>query len=130
MTRKRHWDYPQEVIRELLVNAFAHRDWTRQNDVRAVVYGNRMEITSPGALPNGMTIGKIIEGQQAPRNTNMVRILRDYGLMDDRGMGIRRTVIPVMREHNGVLPDFEAAEDYFKVTLWKRLGSRIAGEAG
>ena len=119
MTRRRFWDYPVEVIRELLVNAFAHRDWTRQNDTRVVVYRDRMEVTSPGALPNGMTIDKIKAGQQSPRNTHIVRILRDYGLMDDRGMGIRRKVIPLMRERNGTEPDFEATEDSFKVTLWK-----------
>jgi len=120
MVRRRHWDYPPEVIRELLVNAFAHRDWTKQNDTRLAVYNDRMEITSPGALPNGMTVAKIKDGQQAPRNTNITRILRDYGLMDDRGMGIRRQVIPLMRERNDTEPDFDAAADYFKVTLWKR----------
>ncbi|MDD9885563.1 MAG: hypothetical protein OXU83_00100 [Gammaproteobacteria bacterium] len=120
MTRGQHWDYPDEVIRELLVNAFAHRDWTKQNDIHLTIYSDRMEIASPGALPNGMTIEKIKEGQQVPRNTNMVRILRDYGLMDDRGMGIRRKVIPLMREHNNSEPEFEATEDYFKVTLWKQ----------
>ena len=119
MTRRRFWNYPVEVIRELLVNAFAHRDWTRQNDTRVVVYRDRMEVTSPGALPNGMTIDKIKAGQQSPRNTHIVRILRDYGLMDDRGMGVRRKVIPLMRERNGTEPDFEATGDYFKVTLWK-----------
>ena len=119
MTRRRFWDYPVEVIRELLVNAFAHRDWTRQNDTRVVVYRDRMEVTSPGALPNGMTIDKIKAGQQSPRNTHIVRILRDYGLMDDRGMGIRRKVIPLMRERNGTEPDFEVTGDYFNVTLWK-----------
>lgn len=120
MTRKRFWDYPQAVIRELLVNAYAHRDWTRQNDVRLVVFGDRMEVTSPGALPNGMTIEKVLAGQQSPRNSNMVRILRDYGLMDDRGMGIRRQVVPLMREQNGAEPHFEAHEDYFRVVLPKR----------
>ena len=119
MTRRRFWDYPQDVIRELLVNAFAHRDWTRQNDTRLVVYRDRMEVTSPGALPNGMTIEKIRAGQQSPRNPHIVRILRDYGLMDDRGMGIRRKVIPLMRERNGTEPDFEATGDHFRVTLWK-----------
>ena len=119
-TRRRFWDYPPEVIRELVVNALAHRDWTRQNDIRLIVYRDRMDVISPGALPNGMTIEKIRSGQQAPRNTNMVRILRDYGLMDDRGMGIRRKVIPLMREENGAEPEFEAAEDYFKVTLRRR----------
>ena len=119
MTRSRFWDYPVEVIRELLVNAFAHRDWTRHNDTRVVVYRDRMEVTSPGALPNGMTIDKIKAGQQSPRNTHIVRILRDYGLMDDRGMGVRRKVIPLMRERNGTEPGFEATGDFFNVTLWK-----------
>ena len=117
MTRQRHWDYPREAIREVLVNAFAHRDWTRQGDIRVVVYENRMEVTSPGALPNGMTIEKMKVGQQSPRNANIVRILRDYGIMDDRGMGIRRKVVPLMAEHNGCEPLFEATEDYFRVVL-------------
>ena len=120
MQRKRHWDYPVEVIRELLINAFAHRDWTRQNDVHLTVFSDRLEVNSPGALPNGITIEKIKAGQQTPRNTNIVRVLRDYGFMDDRGMGIRRKVIPLMNEHNGTEPEFEATEDYFKVTLRKK----------
>ena len=119
MTRRRFWDYPVEVIRELLVNAFAHRDWTRQNDTRVVVYGDRMEVTSPGGLPNGITIDRIKAGQQAPRNLQMVRILRDYRLMDDRGMGIRRKVIPLMMEENATAPEFEATADYFRVVLRK-----------
>lgn len=116
MTRMRFWDYPPAAIREVLVNAYAHRDWTRQNDVRVAVYADRLEVTSPGALPNGMTIEKMLAGQQAPRNNNIVRVLRDYGLMDDRGMGIRRQVVPLMQEH-GTTPEFEAHEDYFRVTL-------------
>ena len=119
MTRHRHWDYPPGAIREVLVNAFAHRDWTRQLDVRLVVYQDRLEVASPGALPNGMTVAKMKAGQQSPRNANMARILRDYGLMDDRGMGIRRKVIPLMLENNGREPEFDATDDYFKVVLRK-----------
>ena len=76
-----------------------------------------MEVVSPGALPNGMTVEKIKGGQQSQRNGNIVRILRDYGMMDDRGMGIRRKVIPLMREQNGTEPVFDASEDCFKVTV-------------
>ena len=64
-------------------------------------------------------VEKVLAGQQSPRNSNMVRILRDYGLMDDRGMGIRRQVVPSMREQNGAEPHFEAHEDYFRVVLPK-----------
>ena len=119
MQRSRHWDYPTEVIRELLVNAFAHRDWTRPSDVQLAVYANRLEVHSPGALPNGVTVEKAKDGLRVPRNSNIVNILRDYDYMEHRGMGIRRKVIPLTRAHNGTDPEFDATEDYFKVTLRK-----------
>ena len=120
MQRRRHWDYPTEVIRELLVNAFAHRDWTRQTDVRLTVFDDRLEVHSPGSLPNGVTVEKAKEGLRVPRNPNIVNILRDYDYMEHRGMGIRRKVIPLTRAHNGTDPEFDATEDYFKVTLRKQ----------
>lgn len=119
MRRLRQWDYPTEVIRELLVNAFAHRDWTRPTDVQITVFADRLEVNSPGALPNGVTVEKAKEGLRVPRNSNIVNILRDYDFMERRGMGIRRKVIPLTRAHNGTEPEFEATDDYFKVILWK-----------
>lgn len=120
MTRSRVWDYPEEVIRELVVNALIHRDWTKQDYVRIVVYTNRFEITSPGALPNGMTVERIKSGVSVQRNPLSARIFRDYGYLEQQGMGIRNKVIPLMLENNGREPDFEATEDHFKVTLWKK----------
>ena len=128
MRRLRHWDYPTEVIRELLVNAFAHRDWTRPSDVQLTVYADRLEVHSPGALPNGVTVEKAKEGLRVPRNPNIVNILRDYDFMEHRGMGIRRKVIPLTRAHNGTDPVFDATEDYLKVTL--RKGSGPAPRSG
>ena len=119
MTRERFWDYPTMVIRELIVNAFAHRDWTHSNNVQLIVYSNRLEIISPGTLPNGMTVEKMKAGQRFPRNPIISNILRDYGFMDNRGMGIRRQIIPLMKAHNGTEPEFDVTEDYVKVILWK-----------
>ena len=122
--RRRHWDYPTEVIRELLVNAFAHRDWTRPGDVQLTVFADRLEVHSPGSLPNGITVEKAKEGLRVPRNPNIVNILRDYDFMEHRGMGIRRKVIPLTRAQNGTDPEFDATEDYFRVTLRKGNPSR------
>lgn len=80
----------------------------------------RMEITSFGGLPNTLTLDKIKAGQQYPRNPILIRFSRDYSYMDDRGMGIRRKVIPLMIENNLVEPIFEITGDYFKVILKKR----------
>ena len=129
MQRRRKWDYPWDAIRELIVNAFAHRDWTRLSQIRVAVYSNRMEITSPGALPNGMTTEKIISGRQEMRNPSIVRILHDYGFVEDLGMGIRRKVIPLMRENNGCEPEFDATEDYFRVILPKAAKKKSGGGA-
>ena len=118
--RKRKWDYPFAAIRELIINAFTHRDWTKNNYVRITAYSNRLEVISPGGLPNGMTIEKIKSGAQMLRNPKCTRIFRDYGYLEDQGMGIRRKVIPLMLEKNGREPDFEATEDAFKVILWKK----------
>ncbi|HLP46956.1 MAG TPA: ATP-binding protein [Candidatus Deferrimicrobium sp.] len=84
------------------------------------IFSNRMEITSFGGLPNTLTLEKIKAGQQYPRNPLLIRYSRDYGYMDDRGMGIRKKVIPLMIEDNKSEPEFEITGDYFKVILKKR----------
>ena len=103
----------------MIVNACIHRDWTNANINRLEIYADRMEITSFGGLPNTLTLEKIKAGQQYPRNPILTRFARDYGYMDDRGMGIRRKVIPLMIENNKAEPIFEVTGDYFKVILKK-----------
>jgi ATP-dependent DNA helicase RecG len=100
-----------------LVNAIAHRDWTRFVDIEMVVYADRMEIISPGSLPNTMTVEKMVAGQRSPRNPILVDALRDYGYVDARGMGIRNKVIPSIRRSTGLDPTIEETDDYLKVVL-------------
>lgn len=88
-------------------------------------YGDRIEITSPGALQNGMTIEKMIAGQRVPRNLLISETLRDYRYSDARGIGVRNKVIPSMRAHNGVDPEFEATEDYVRLTLRRRAPNAV-----
>ena len=92
--------YPWEAIRETVVNALVHRDWTQSVDIEVVLYSDRMEITSPGKLPNSMTVEKMLAGQRTPRNPLIVEIMRDYGYVDARGMGVRTKVVPLMRQMN------------------------------
>ncbi len=117
--RKKEWLYPFDVVREVLVNALAHRDWTRFVDIEIGVYADRMEVISPGALQNSMTIEKMISGQRSPRNPLIMEILRDYGYVDSRGMGVRTKIIPLMKRFNGVEPIFELTEDYLKTILFR-----------
>lgn len=117
--RERYWHYPREAIREAVVNALVHRDWTRSVDIEIAVYSDRLEIISPGAMQNSMTIEKMLAGQRSPRNSLLVEVLRDYGYVDARGMGVRTKIIPLMRIHSGKEPFFEATDDYLKVVLYR-----------
>ncbi len=112
--------YPREAIRETVINALAHRDWTRSGDIEVTVYSDRMEVTSPGKMQNAMTVEKMIAGQRSPRNSMIMDILRDYGYVDARGMGVRTKIIPLMRRHNHTEPKFDATDDYLKTTLFRK----------
>lgn len=120
MRRERKWLYPVEALREAIINAIAHRDWTRNEEVEVVQYASRIEILSPGALQNSMTIEKMRAGQRSPRNQLIVDVLRDYGYVDARGMGVRNKIIPLLLEQNGREPEFIATEDYLKVIMYQK----------
>lgn len=120
MRREKTWFYPWEAVRETIINALVHRDWTRSVDIEVTNYSDRLEVISPGKLQNSMTIRKMIAGQRSPRNTLIVEILRDYGYVDSRGMGVRTKVIPLMKSMNQTMPEFEATEDYLKTILYRK----------
>lgn len=120
MRRTTSWYYPWEAIRETVINALVHRDWTRSVDIEVTCYSDRMEVISPGKLQNSMTITKMLAGQRSPRNSLIVAILKDYGYVDARGMGVRTKVVPLMKQHNNTEPIFELTDDYLKTILLKK----------
>lgn len=117
MRRERVWHYPIEALREAIVNAVVHRDWTRSVDIEVVRYQDRLEVVSPGAMQNSMTVEKMIAGQRSPRNPILVEVLRDYGYVDARGMGVRTKIIPLLKAQNGVAPIFTATEDFLSIVM-------------
>ena len=117
LQRERKWHYPLEAVREAVINALVHRDWTRLPEVEVVSYADRLEVTSPGALQNSMTLAKMLAGQRSPRNPLLVEVMRDYGYVEARGMGVRRKIVPLVREASGQEARFEATEDYVRVIL-------------
>lgn len=58
MRREKEWFYPWEAVRETILNALAHRDWTRSVDIEISNYQDRLEVISPGSMQNSMTIEK------------------------------------------------------------------------
>lgn len=78
--------YPQEVIRELLVNAFAHKSYTISADIFIEVYPDRFRISNPGGLPLGVTKNNILH-QKHRRNPHVINIFQAIGLMEGEGSG-------------------------------------------
>jgi len=117
LRRDTKWHYPLEAIRETVINALGHRDWTRFVEIELVNYSNRFEVISPGALPNSMTVEKMKAGQRMPRNTIIMEVLRDYGYVDYRGMGVRTKIVPLTRALTGKDPEFILTDDYLKTVL-------------
>ena len=114
------WEYPESAVREAIVNAIVHRDYSISGtDVEIAIYSDRLEIVSPGRLPNTVTPQGMRMGMRYARNQVLVNVMRDYGYVEARGMGIRNKIIPGMREHNGTEPDLIAEEARFIVRLWK-----------
>ncbi len=115
-----HWDYPESVVREAIVNALVHRDYSIVGtDIMLSIFSDRLEITSPGRLPNTVTTEGMKVGARYARNQTLVNIMRDYGYADARGMGVRNKIIPGMRAHNGTEPDLIEEQSRFIVRLWK-----------
>lgn len=109
--------YPMEALREAILNAVVHRDWTRSIEIEVTNYGDRLEVTSPGALQNSMTIDKMLAGQRSPRNPIIVEVMRDYGYVDARGMGVRRKIVPLTRDYTGQEAQFVLTDDFLKVII-------------
>ena len=121
--RQEQWEYPLEAVREAIVNAIAHRDYTiTVCDVELSIYADRLEIVSPGRLPNTVTVAKMLAGYRATRNELVKEVLRDYRYVEANGLGVPRKIVRGMRAHNGTEPDLIEEEDRFTVRLWKQPG--------
>lgn len=79
-------EIPLSVFEELLVNALAHRDYLISAPIRLFIFDNRIEIISPGHLPNNLTVAKIRTGNSIIRNPILVSYIAK-GMLPYRGLG-------------------------------------------
>lgn len=109
--------YPREVLREAVVNAVAHRDYSITGaQIRLLVLDDVIEVRSPGTLPNTMTLETIRAYNHVSRNDLITQFLSRMGYMKDFGTGIPR-MIRLMKQHNSSEPEFELQGQEFVVRL-------------
>ncbi|GEP72848.1 transcriptional regulator [Lentilactobacillus rapi DSM 19907 = JCM 15042] len=113
--REDHYDYPTDALREGVTNAVAHRSYFDRGAVQVELYSDRIEILSPGPLPNGLTVPDILSGRSQPRNYNVLSILLHFNYMENFGTGIRR--IEDSYAESKVKPLVKAGEGFVKLVL-------------
>jgi ATP-dependent DNA helicase RecG len=116
-------EYPEGAVREMLVNAVAHRDYgVRGESIRIAMFANRMECYSPGRLPGHVTVDNIAT-ERYSRNEVLVQVLSDFALIERLGYGIDR-IVRQMSNAQLPPPAFEETTAGFKVTLQGRAAAQ------
>ena len=108
-------DYPEEALREALLNALVHRDYSFSGSTIINVNDKRMEFISIGGLLSGLSPEDIRLGISQPRNKNLAEMFHRLRLIESYGTGIRR--IYKLYENCSDQPSIEATPNAFKITL-------------
>ncbi|MGO3633933.1 ATP-binding protein [Psychrobacter sp.] len=110
--------YPSKAIREAVINAYAHRDYSLSADIKIEFFDDRLEIFSAGGLPDGLSVADIKEGISAQRNPNIIHVLDKINYIENFATGIRRILASYKGFHKE--PMFIVTPNQFKVVLYNR----------
>ena len=108
--RKDIYLFDMDAVNEALVNAIIHNDY-RITDPQVAFFDDRLEITSHGGLPNGLTKEEFFKGVSKPRNEQLMEIFTRLGIVEHTGHGI-----PVIVEKYGK-EVFEISDSYIRVII-------------
>lgn len=119
LTRQEVSEYPMAVVREAIVNAVAHRDYSQRGEsIRVLMFSDHLEVYSPGRLPGHVTLDNLVS-ERYSRNEVIVQVLSDIGYVERLGYGIDR-MISAMREAGLPEPLFDESVTGFRVSLQGR----------
>jgi ATP-dependent DNA helicase RecG len=121
------WEIGPDVIREAIVNALMHRDYSPQSrgtQIQIELFPDRLTVTSPGGLFGNVRLETLGESRTSTsRNARLAALLQEAGdpftgrpVAENRGSGIRLMISQVRRD-TGVVPLFSANLDFFRVTI-------------
>ena len=119
--RKEHRLWNAIALREAIINAFVHNDYTREIAPKFEIFNDRIEITSAGSLPDGLSKNEFFEGFSIPRNKELMRIYKDLDLVEQLGSGIPRILESYNKEcfrfsDNFLRMIFPAADEVYRDT--------------
>ena len=114
------YEIPPVALREALLNAVVHRDYgTMNGDIKIAVYDDRIEITSPGGFPKGVTVEEAMSGRSEIRNRALVRVFREAHLIEQWGRGIY-LMISLCKEAGLKKPKIVESGMFVQVTFYRK----------
>lgn len=111
-------DYPKEAVREGIMNAIVHRDYSIPTFSKIALFQDRIEILSAGGLPPGADLEEVLQGRSCPRNPGLMDIFRRLGLIEASSTGIPR--IRRSYERTTRKPFFRTTKNTFLLVLPNR----------
>jgi ATP-dependent DNA helicase RecG len=113
--------YDRTALGEAVVNAVAHRDYSLSgSQIRLFLFQDRIEVRSPGRLPNSVTLDNIKLGVHAERNRAICTLLTQLGYMSAIGTGVPRLIMRLSRQLAGREPEFSIVGEELRVRIWAR----------
>ncbi len=124
--RSTYWTLPPAAVREGIVNAVAHADYSQRSaPIRLALFDDRLEIENPGLLPFGLTVEDLPHGVSKLRNRVIGRVFHELGLVEQWGSGIQR-MISTCRAAGLPAPVWEELGNRFRVTLHTQKDSEVS----
>lgn len=118
LTREDYRDYPEESIRESLLNALIHRDYSYSSSILISIFPSKIDFVSIGGLPKGISLDDIMIGLSISRNENLANIMYRLNLIEAYGTGIPKILNSYEPPH--LKPLLETTTNAFKITLFNR----------
>ncbi len=121
LQRKDQYEIPLEAIRESLINAAVHRDYSNDGrDIKVGIYDDIVNVVSPGGFPSTITQEDILEGRSEIRNKVIARVFKELNYIEQWGSGIRR--IKSSCKNKGLKePEILEKGDYVDVSLYREI---------
>ena len=126
--RKDTYEIPVVALREALINALIHRDYTNGGrDIKVGVYDDIVNIVSPGGFPNTITASDIEAGRSEARNKVIANVFKTLGLIEQWGSGIKRIKSSCL-EHGLSVPQIAESGDFVDVEIYRPLVAEKASD--
>lgn len=120
MYRQDRYELPVDSVREMIANSVAHRSYLEPGNIQVALFDDRLEVTSPGMLLNGVSIKKMKEGYSKPRNRAIASAFAYMKIIEKWGSGIPR-ILRECSEYGLPEPEIIDFDGDFRVNMYRQL---------